>query len=236
MFCCYARHFEHYYICVINQLMNNFKLLKTMNIYKIALLLLAVIFCSCSVNRISTTRKTAVEKALISKACNDVIFNLKINSGNFKKVYIEWSESEIQKSSLICGDAICNETPYELIQDLMINKLLGSNFLIAKKKEDADIIVNPIIYFSDIDDDNSLLGIPSIPIPLPGVGTVNTPEISLFSINSQYGRSKFALNLIDAKEGKLIEHIAPKHSESYYKRVNLLFIFDFRLTNLGDPF
>lgn len=195
-------------------------------------LAILLIFSSCAATRLTTTEKTAVEQALISQSIKINLDDISLPKGFDKLVFIDSKELK----NIPCGDTNCFSVDTALAYNFIMQKLLEADYRITEEQKLAELIIHPRLEFLGIDDSDSLLGFPSIPIPLPGVGTVQTPEVSLFGTKKQYGRAKFNIIAVDAKEGSLVFSETAKSKESYYNRWSFLFLFDWRTTNLGEPF
>ena len=50
-----------------------------------------------------------------------------------------------------------------------------------------------------VDKHDYLVGIPSIPLPIPQVGTIETPTLAIFRIIRYRGKAKLLFNAVDAK-------------------------------------
>jgi len=180
--------------------------------------------------RVSTSSQTAVEQALISQAIVDNIKSLSISDGEGKSFAINEDHSPLE----ICGDVRCYSYDSSFLYTAIMNKLLNSNYFFKKNESDADIIVFSKISYAAIDDAESLIGMPSIPIP--GAGGISTPELALFSLISQYGRADINLMGIEKDTGKSIFLTQGVPRQSYYKRWSLFFFFKWKTTNLSSPF
>jgi hypothetical protein len=120
---------------------------------------------------------------------------------------------------------------------VMLTKLLLEHgFTAAESTEEARYQVHPLIHFADIDDNQYTLGIPSVPIPLANMGTVNTPELALLGLHAQYGREKVSIVIIDRLSKKLVGSFESAITESNYKRWKLLLFLGWRTTSLPKPF
>lgn len=190
------------------------------------------ILSGCAATRLTTSEKTAVEQALLSQSIERNLQNIKIPKGLNRLVYIDSKALR----SIPCGDKSCFSVDTTLAYNFIIQKLLKSGYRITKDSTLAELFIHPRIEFVGIDDSDSLLGFPSIPIPLPGVGTIQTPEVSLFGSKKQHGRAKFNILATDAKEGSLVFSETARSKDTYYNRWNAFFVFDWRTTNLGKPF
>lgn len=198
----------------------------------LVLLTIVLILNSCAATRVTTSEKTAVEQAILSETIERNLNSIKLPKGQGRLVFVD--SHELKQVS--CGDKKCFSVDAAISYNFIVQKLLSSGFRITEKRDKADLIVYPRLEFVGIDDSDSLIGFPSIPIPMPGVGTVQTPEISIFGSKNQYGRAKFNILAVDAKEGSLIFSETARSRGAYYKRWSALIIFGWRTTNLGKPF
>ena len=199
----------------------------------LSVLLLCLTVSACAVTRVTTTKRTAVEEALITKSITTSIRSLEIENGNDRSIYIDTNSIEE------CDAAICGLDRYTryLVYSLK-ETLLQKGFHVSDNKETADLVAHIKLDYAAIDDGETLVGLPSIPIPIPGVGTVGTPEIALFSKTTQYGRVRFSLHAVENKEktDKLVFSNQSKAAETYYSRWTVLLIFGFKTTDLAKPF
>ena len=115
--------------------------------------------------------------------------------------------------------------------------LLEQGVLVLDKKEDADFSLKLVFDVASIDDSDFVLGLPSVPVPVATSGTsVQTPEISLFSNATQTGKVRFSIYGKEIQTGKLAFLKKSEPIKKFYSRWSLLFIFGWRVTDLGRPF
>ena len=60
-----------------------------------------------------------------------------------------------------------------------------------------------------IDDSKTTIGVPAIPLPVPGVGILQTPSLPVFKYDRQTGRAGFSLTGIETATGKHVFSIGP---------------------------
>lgn len=92
------------------------------------------------------------------------------------------------------------------------------------------------------DEQQTLLGIPSLPAPVPlagATGLVTLPGLSLYQQNIVNGIAKFAASVYDAKTGKLIVSTDPAFGFSHSRDGVVLFFISWRKNDtdidLGEP-
>ena len=196
--------------------------------FRIALLLLLPLVAGgCMTSRTTTTDRTSVETALLSQAAEDSLARLDLSSLKGRSYYL----TPVGGSS----DSI---KPFDAryLMDLIHRRLLLAGALRAPSEGDAEIILHPAVATFGIDDSSSQIGVPELPISLPGVGGFALPEVSLFKFTTQKARHRMFLYAYDRESGQLVFLTPTVTSQRYYNRFTLLFIINFRLTNLEKPY
>ncbi|NQU45335.1 hypothetical protein HQ520_18800 [bacterium] len=186
-------------------------------------LLFAVLgLCGCLSKRTTTTERTAVEQALLSQAAEQTLagFNFEALAG--KSFY------------LVEDDVDGYDTEYILTS--LKHRLLQFDLVEAAQEPDADVLLYPRLANAAIDDSDASLGIPELPLIIPGAGGLTIPELSLYKKETQRGRNRMGVYGVDRETGTLVFETPLVSKETYYKRWVLLFIFSFRTTNLEKPF
>lgn len=187
---------------------------------------------SCAATRVTTSTQTAVEQALVSQAFSRGVQDLKLTANQGQSFFIE--DSHLPRE--ICGSATCLSNQSSLVHQLLIEQFTSFGYRYSESKEGADILILPRLEYAAVDDSDSLIGIPGIPIPVPGVGTIQTPALALFSSNQQYGRVKIGVTALDARTGEQIFAQTLEPEQTYYKRWVLLLVLGWRTTNLDGEF
>lgn len=198
----------------------------------IILVLLSLICSSCSVTRVSTSKRTAVEQALLTQTTKYAVNTLDLTTYKGKSFFIE--SNDLQKIN--CFSDYCESPDLPYLLSSLMDRLVTNGLLLSQTKEKADLIVYPRIDFALLDDSESLIGIPTIPIPVPTVGTVETPELAIFGNITQYGRVKFSVTGVERESGALSFSESTAASEKRYSRWVFLFFISWRTTNLDAPF
>lgn len=213
----------------------------------LAALLIQAAASGCAASRRSTTPRTAVEEALVTSAIDDAVAALDLPAGEGRLFYVDRTAVEPAMPRVVvysaegepAGDPVSKLTGDASYRKYLLSSL-EARFLAAgyraASREQAELIIYPRIEYCSIDDSDGLIGLPSIPLPLPGAGTVETPEVALFGLYQQRGRASLALYAVDRQNGKSAFQARSSPGQRTYSRWTLLIFFSFRTTDLADPF
>ncbi len=158
----------------------------------LALILLA----GCSTARETTTVRTATEELLVSSAAQRAADALVPGLPAQGSVYLDTTNFE----------ALDGKYAIAAVQDAV----LRHGCRLAAKKDGADIVVLLSSGASAINESETLVGIPSLTLPIPLTGAITTPKVAFFDAERKQGVAKFLATAIDAKTGKLIVSSGPR--------------------------
>lgn len=206
--------------------------------FSVVVFTLLLFFSGCGVTRVTTTQHTAVEQALLSESLAKASTSLNFSPVEDKTFFIK-------KINGVEGSLALSETEEEPVEGHSLNlpyaksvvseALLAGGARLAKDENTADLLIFVQIHTGSIDDSEVAFGIPSIPIPVPGVGSVETPALNLFEKHSQYGRSKVTVFAVETDTGSLAFSQTSDTKGNYYSRWGALFIIGWRTTDLEEP-
>lgn len=183
--------------------------------------------CSCGVSRMSTTDKSAVERALIVESLEGAIKTVDVSALSGKRFSIK----PVDQLSL--GPRV--EIGVAMLEGLVRKHLLAAGAIVAGKDEQPDVIVEPLLHYAQLDENKMVLGLPAFPVPVAG-SILKTPEVALLGVDQQYGRSKVSLVLTDTESGTQVDQGDSPVSERVYDRWTVLIFFGWRNTDLPSPF
>jgi hypothetical protein len=183
---------------------------------------LVLLLVGCSTTRSTTTARTAIEQALLSQTAKRVV-------------------DEMDFSTLAGKSFVLKEDKFEAVDGKYVlaalqEHLLESNLKVATNEDDADVVLFPRVAAAGLDDTSSFIGIPSLPLFIPGAGGVTIPELALFKHQRQQGRNRMGLHGQHCKNGELAISVPEIAHQCYYSRWTILFLFSFRTTDLEKPF
>jgi len=188
----------------------------------VVFLLLAPLLGACSQLRESQPARTATEQLLFSSAIDRVCDQLAIELPTGSKVFVDASFVEGTDSKYLVAS----------LRDRILRR--GGNLVAAR--DQADLVFEPRIGALSIDRKESLVGIPSIPIPIPLAGDLNLPELALFKRDRRQGVVKLALTTYDAKTGAMRSSQEPVYSFSQQTDMTVLLFISWDENDLlPDP-
>lgn len=176
----------------------------------------------CTMHRSTTTDRTAIEQALLSASAEEAISRLETPVGEERTVFIDRSDFEsVDEGHVLAA---------------LSEHFIDSGFRLVSERAEADLVVQPRSLFGGIDENQLLVGIPELPIIVPGAGTLSIPELALFKRHTQRGRHGVASVAINRENGAMAFQQDPAFGDKYYKRWTILVFLSFRTTNLDRPF
>lgn len=188
----------------------------------LASMVLALLLIGCSTTRSTTTARTAIEQALLSQTA--------------KRVVDEMDFSTLAGKSFVMKEDKFDATDGKYVLAALQEQLLESKLKVAAKDDDADVLIYPRVAAAAIDDTTSFVGVPSLPLIIPGAGGVTIPELALYKLQRQYGRNRMGVHGQYTKTGELAVSVPEIAKQSYYSRWTILFLISFRTTDLEKPF
>lgn len=187
-------------------------------------LLLAVAgagLAGCSTSHVTTPARSATEQLLISTAADQAAERLAGRMAVKGSVYVDAAGVEGY------------DTKYAIAT--VRDALLRHGAAMAQSRETAAIIVELRVGALSVDSESSLLGIPSIDIPMPVGGSSSTPEISLFKKELTQGVAKIAATAYDRNSGALVSSSGPQYGFSNRAEWVLLLMLSWDTNDLLPP-
>jgi hypothetical protein len=172
--------------------------------------LLAALLAGCTTARQTDPQRTATEQLLISSAADRAAASITLELGSERKCFLDATNFE----------GIDGKYAIAAIRSSLLRK--GTRFVGDRK--DADTIIEIRSGALSIDRHETLVGIPSVDIPIPLAGDLGTPEIALYKSEEQDGIAKFAATAYDAKDGRFIDESTPPLGRSKINRQVVLVV------------
>lgn len=177
------------------------------------LLLLLFAVGGCLQTRISEPPRTAVEQLLISTAADRSLHAVEWRLFDGKRVFVETNYFQSYDHPYVLGS--------------IRNLLSIHGALLATNVNDANIVIEPRSGALSTDSSSSLLGMPSIPVPIPFAGTFTSPEVALLKSDRLFSTAKIALFAYNQGSRKHFYSSGPlvgRASHKYYKFLGYLSI------------
>ncbi|SMH48423.1 DUF6655 family protein [Azospirillum agricola] len=165
-----------------------------------ATLAAALLLAACSSSQVTRPARTATEQLLISTAADKAAERLAQTLSIQGSVYVDAASVE----------GYDNKYAVSAIRDALLRR--GARIL--SSRDGADTIVELRVGALSVDSESSLVGIPSINVPLPMTQNATTPEISLFKKELTQGVAKVAATAYDRKTGALVASSGPQYGFS----------------------
>jgi hypothetical protein len=181
---------------------------------------LGLLLTGCHSLNVSEPKRTATEQLLLSTAADRGLVGVDLAPLRGKKVFLEEQYFRSYDQEYILG---------------AIRELISTNgAFLVRKIDDADIIVEARCGGLGIDSRTNLFGIPAIPIPIPMVGTIGTPELALWREDLHDSTGKFVLLAYDNKTGGYIHSTGALAGKAYFYHYKILGIFNWRRTDIPE--
>lgn len=172
----------------------------------------------CTTYRDSNTARTPEEQLLLSKAVDYSLAGMTHAKLAGQKAFLDVSGLE------------CVDKAY--VVDALKQNLAASDVRLVDKADEAEFIITARAGTVATQAGSALFGIPALKIPIPMVGTTDSPEVALFKWVKQDGLAKLCVSAY-SKDKKLIgSHEGIGHTR--YGRWTLLIMIHWDNTNVPE--
>lgn len=147
------------------------------------------VLIGCGQVRETLPARSAHEQLLISTAADRALERLPAGMLRGKRIWLDVSNLDAY------------DRPYVVVA--LRRRLLAVGALLAKSAAEAEVVLEPASGALSINRREHLVGLPSIPLPVPFAGTPLTlPEVALFKAVYYRGRAKFIFAAYDPSTGE----------------------------------
>ncbi len=185
--------------------------------------LAAIGLAGCTTERVTEPTQTATEQLLVSTAVDRAVDTLNAPLKPGAKVFLDpqfFDASDV--------NVILPKYTVGAVRDWLLKH--GAHLVDDRKT--AEVIVELRNGAQSIDHKSLLVGIPSIPVPIPLAGTITTPELALFKRDRQNGISKIAITAYDARDGGLTASSGAHYGRSEKTGWTVLLAFSWDTQNI----
>jgi hypothetical protein len=183
-----------------------------------AALTAALLLCGCTTSRLTNPPRSAAEQLLISTATDHAVDSLQLKIPAGARVFVDGGDFEGYDAKYALG----------ALSERVLR--LGGRLVTDKSK--ADLILLPRAGALSIDENNMLVGIPSIDIPVPLMGNLSLPQLALFAKEQAQGVAKFAVVLYDANNGTFTAASSPFYGFSHRTHWVVALLFSWSTNDL----
>jgi hypothetical protein len=180
--------------------------------------------CGCTTERQTDPARTATEQLLISTAADRAANKLALQIPRNSQVFVDAADFEgvDSKYAIAAIRAHLIENGAKLVDD----------------RAKADTIVEIRAGALSVNQDQMLVGIPQITLPIPLAGQLSTPEIALFKRDRRQGLAKFTAVGYRAADGSMIASSEPDYGQSHETHWVVLLLVGWTTSDIGpedDP-
>lgn len=157
---------------------------------RICLLMLALALGACTSARETQPQRTATEQLLLSSAVDHALDRLDLRIPPGTRLWVDDGYFDAFDQGYAIG----------AIRDALLRR--GGR--LVRSRDQADAVVEIRAGALSVDEAETLVGIPSIAVPVPLTGIVDTPELALLKHAEQRGLVKIGMTIYDAGNGALL--------------------------------
>jgi hypothetical protein len=193
----------------------------------VVLLLGGLVLAGCTTDRLTEPGQTGTEQLLISTAVDRAVEHLEPTIPPGTKVFVDaqFFDSAPGDAALYSKYAIAS------VRD----RLLLRGCRLVDDRKAADMIAEVRTGGQSIDHHGFLIGIPSIPVPVPLTTQVaQTPKIALYERDEQTGVAKLAITAYD-RDGALTASTGPIYGRADRKSWIVLVVVGWEREDIRPP-
>ena len=177
-----------------------------------------LVVAGCTTIRETDATPTASQELLVTTAADRAVDRLDFRIPSGTKVFLDTADFEGPNGKYVVG----------AVKD----RLLRQGCLLMSDKAQADAIVEIRAGALSANEDETLIGVPPIGLPVPIAGAVSLPEIALYKSERRQGLAKIAATTYDAKTGGLMHSSGAQYGTSRKDNWVVLLIFDWSKNDL----
>ena len=155
----------------------------------------AALAVGCTTVKESQPARTATEQLILSHAVIAAAGQIQADAVSGKKVKLDLT--------------YLKTLDVEFTQGELRDRLLQLGAELVEDAAMAEIIVEARSLGLGIDDTKTMIGLPAIPLPIPGVGIFKTPSLPVFDYAKQHGKAGLSITGIEAATGKHVFSVGP---------------------------
>jgi hypothetical protein len=182
-----------------------------------ALVLLGLFIAGCTHPTFTRPERTGIEQLLLSTAVDNALAKMTLVELRGEKVFVD--------------DSYLDSYDVNYVKGAIRAKLSDSGVILVGSVDEADVVVEPRCGGLGIDPSKSLLGIPSFPVPVPGVTSTETPELVIYGKEAMDSVTTIAILAYDVN-GKQILSTKPVAGTSYFHNYKFLLLIHLNFTDI----
>jgi hypothetical protein len=167
-----------------------------------------LLLCGCYTAKMSEPPRTALEQLVLSRSSDLAMDGVDLSWVNGKKIYVEEKYFDSYDKAYVIG--------------LIRQHLNEAGGLLMKADDKADLIVEIRSGGLGMDTSETMVGIPSLSIPVPLSGSLQTPEIAFYKNTKANAIAKFALFAYARDSGEFVHSVGPVSGYSHFHLYKLV--------------
>jgi len=179
---------------------------------------LLVALAGCSTARDTQPPRSATEQLLISTAADRAAAQLTVKLKPGAKVFIDSTGFEGYDSKYAIG--------------AITEQALQHGARLMPDRKGADVVIAIRAGALSINENDDLVGLPALSVPIPLAGTLSTPEMALYAKHQYQGLAKFAATAYDASTGEIVATTGPTYGFSHRTHWVVLFLISWNTDDL----
>jgi hypothetical protein len=179
----------------------------------------AAALCGCRTAKESVPPRTATEQLLLSTAADHALADQHFVWLTGKHVFVEEKYFESYDKGYAVG--------------LIRERLAADGALLVKTEDKADAIVEIRSGALSMNNEETLVGVPGMVLPVPLAGPVQTPELAFYRSKRSDSVAKFALFAYERASGRYLQSAPPLLGQSHFHLRKLMFI-SWRNTDVAE--
>lgn len=187
---------------------------------KVLLICAGLLLSGCVQTRITEPKRSGVEQLLLSRAADEALEQIDFSLFKEKKTFVDVTYFEAHDEHYVIS----------AVRDSLSR---AGALLVAEAKE-AELIVEPRSGALSTDSSSSVVGMPSLPVPVPMSGTFLTPEVALYKSQKQLSTAKIALFAYEQDSKKHFVSLGPTAGKANHNYYTLLGYFKYTSTSLPE--
>lgn len=163
--------------------------------FALGLIALVALGSGCAQSRVTDPPRTATEQFLLSTSAQAAVNQLSFDVLRGRRVFVDTTYFAADEQAFVLGE--------------LRARLLLSGVEIARDAKDAQVVMEVRSSGVGIDRNDFLVGVPSIPLGVPGAVSAQTPELSIVKNREQRGISSVSYVAYWAKTGEVVAASGP---------------------------
>ena len=174
--------------------------------HRLGIIVLAALCAGgCAISRKTSTKRAATEQLLLSCSVDRAVECLDFKRFAGKKVFLDGSKLKSEDQDYFI--------------EIIRARVLEAGVVVTPTAKGAEFIFTALSGALGTDSSEFLIGLPSLPIIIPGAGGLSTPELALFKIATQEATAKvrvFATGGVTKSRVLAKTELGRKHIASTY--------------------